>query len=235
MATVLIVSGILTSDLGLLDTFLSKPQKDHLDDWVLRIWNFLSDARRFSLIGWLLRREYQIVFFVIACSITGTYFFSMLRHLEVKNATDVGAIVAFLVAIAVGWLVGVALLRRIFNSRAAPALAIVYLLCAVISWAILWSLTAWAALSAANTDVSPWGIELGDILFSVWVWIVGTGFVVVVFLSIAAAPLLVVTALQGLLFLSELIVRRIAESPKGIVMTLSGLATAIGAALKTFS
>jgi hypothetical protein len=75
----------------------------------------------------------------------------------------------------------------------------------------------------------------GDILFSVWVWIVATGLVVVVFLLIAAAPLLIVTALQGVLFLSELVVRRIAESPKGIVMTLNGLATAIGAALKTFS
>jgi hypothetical protein len=71
--------------------------------------------------------------------------------------------------------------------------------------------------------------------YALTVWLVYTGTVIQVFSFITSAPLLLVTIAQGLLFVAELVVRRLAEAPKGVVMAVSGIVTAIGAVLKALA
>jgi hypothetical protein len=225
VATALIIVGVLTGILGLLDIFLSITQKDKLDERVLVAWDWLSDAQRVSLLGWLLKPSYRVWFLIVATVIALLIFQSVFRDL-IDSETDTKKIIAVMLAAELtGLLVGYAILRHILAqpTKTAPIWAIGYL---ALTFAVLL-----AALEQAVSTVMSNTAE--NVPLNAWLVLsTATPFI---FSFITTVPLLVIVILQAILFLAEAIVRKIAESPKGIVMAFSGIATAIGGILKAFA
>lgn len=238
MATTLIILGVLTGALGIADIFLNDRQKRWIDLFVLKLWNWLSDAKQRSLTGWLLKTDYQTRFQVVAVLIslafvashlTGEYATSpSMRRLEYPNAT-------WLLVTLFAVLLGVWIGRRFQQVylKGNPKTATIWAIVGYLSTTIFW-------ISLMNFAVRHIGPTMFDVYASPYAYLVYTflalaGLVVQIFCWVACLPLLIVSLLQALVYLAEGFVRRIAEAPKGVVVTLSGLATAIGACLKAFS
>ncbi|WFU77400.1 hypothetical protein QA645_22870 [Bradyrhizobium sp. CIAT3101] len=227
MATVLIVSGVLTGALGLLDIFLSEAQKSKLDNWTLRVWDWLSDAKKFSLIGWLLRPSFRIWFSGI--SIASAFALFLRGTVDPSDFDWVSEALRSIGQLAVGalsgcmtgWLMQRHILSR--SSRTAPIWAIGY-------FAIAITLFLYATYLALGGVMSNPPLSTGFSIFLDWAF--PFTMTLFTFSAITTLPLLVITIMECVVFCAELIVRRIAESPKGVVLGCSSIATAIGAFLK---
>jgi hypothetical protein len=140
IATALIFTGIITGVLGVLDIFLSKNQKDAIDGYILRFWDWLSDAQKFSLVGWLLNPAFRVWFALAAGGITTVaallFLFQNGFSFERGAWRLTGIVVA---AVAVGGGIGIAATHLILgrSPKAAPIWAIIYFVLALIGWVFL--------------------------------------------------------------------------------------------------
>jgi hypothetical protein len=154
------------------------------------------------------------------------------RILSTRGLVLAGAIFA---GILTGGPIGVLMLRHILSrsSKTGFLWAAFYLLliagAAVALFPVVMSEFTTARIGAFLNPRPPNFPRLGLSL-----WALYSLMVVVLYWLVAALPVVMVGVAQSILAVSEFIVRKIAESPKGVIMGLSGLLTSVGGILRAF-
>lgn len=209
---------------------LSEKAKSKLDLAVLRVWVWLSDARKVSLTRWAQRSSLRPLF-LIAAILWAIFCWWFWGDRFRPNLSTVGILLlAVCLGGWLGWLVLNAILRR------SPRTAALWALGCLIAVSILGSSLVDVFLAINDKYFEYIRLHELQIAYELAVYsILLMGGTIQTFCLIATLPLLVVATLQLLLFVLERFVRKIAESPKGAVMALSGIATAIGTILKSFA
>lgn len=235
MAIALIITGCVTGLLGLLDIFLSEPAKAELNLVMIRLWAWLSDAKKVSWPSYFLHPEYRGL--LLAIPVIGTivqfsynlYNVSSIIDLRVVGPRDWSVVIGATVAgICLAWALARYLLRNI------PHISLrSYLFATTLPF---WLLLLSGGLMLSSSFLEWHGFPRlhfttlwsGVVLFAVSRTSIEFAFIIVL-------PLIALLILQWALSVVERFVRTIAESPKGVVLTLSGIATAIGTGLKAFA
>jgi hypothetical protein len=230
--------------LKVLDVLLSDKQKKWLDDYTLRVWHWLAQAKRKSLLNWL-QRHYQSIAWtgVVLVSVYMTWAF------EKALAPLPQVIMIALCIFAVGLVFGLKIIRV---TLAAPTLfraviratiiVVVTLAPAAIFFALVQAFNGdlIGLVKAYATAAVAHQLTLGLALFALfylWALIlcVHLTVIAVIFWVVVALPLLTIYLLTVVLFCCEFIVRRIAEYPKGPILAGSALLGAIAGILGAMS
>jgi hypothetical protein len=250
LGTVLIVFGVITGALGILEkVILSKEQKASIQNWTIRAWAWLDDAKKHAWIEWLLRYGYKAVGLVLVfvfCSIqlfAVLYLFStdsFIRNLNIELPQIILGIAFSFVLIAIpvtiGGLIGKVCLQSLFRGSAASrragaifsaagllgALGCVKLLYGVHGSELARRLSPPSSLTIDQAAFETMWYGMSYILLGI------------VILS-AIGPTVLVFFAMALLYFIELILRKLAEASEGVVAAISALATGSGAILKAFA
>jgi len=226
-----------------LDMFLSSKQKTWIEDHLIRLWHFLSEAKQYSLIGWLRHRCGVITWsaVLLATALTGWMFRSALMPLP-----QVSALIPALVIFGLGLWFGRKVVRVTLNATSLPwavSRASIFLIIALAPFtifaAIVWLFEpAFRSMATSfATSIATNQGDLGSALFAlayVWTYVLSvqwTALALIFWISVAV-PLSAIYALTVFTFILEFIVRRLAEYPKGPVLAGSVLLGAVGALLK---
>jgi hypothetical protein len=242
IASILLICGIVTGILGLLDIFLTEAQKETLNNLTVRAWDKLDDAQRISLVGWLRKPDYRR-WFAFAATLIGAIITAW--DLQSDSAwltfSVIGVLytacifVSFVVGVLIGWMVLVHVLKGGNPVVVAFRLSLYFVGCFIIVPIIVLSRIGRVA---AALDLEMWLTQStlsGLIELAWWLFLVDMLLVVYVFWLTATLPLILVSAAQAFLFATEFLVRRIAEAKKGVVLAISGILTSIGAIMKAMS
>lgn len=237
IATFLVVCGVATGFMGLLDMFLSGSQKQAFADCIVKCWDRLHEAHRFSLYGWLFQPGFRVWF--VAAPTTVILGAAVLILLSgggrVLSARGLGLAVAIFAAILTGGPIGMLMLRHILSrpSKTGILWAALYLLLIVGAAAailpIVMSEFMTARIGAFVNPRPPNVLRMGLSLWAFYSLVV-----ILLYWLVAALPVVIVGVAQIMLAVSEFTVRKIAESPKGVIMGMSGLLTSVGGILRAF-
>jgi hypothetical protein len=227
----LIVCGIVAGALGLLDIFLSDKHKKRIQHLSLVAWNRLHEASRLKLLVLFLqsRKKFWITIAALVMLIVSLGIGALFIGKPVLKYWTIW--VPMVAIVVVGGGVGRMMLLHILSCRGAFSLLIglgyVALLagCLVLVSAVVHSY--WPELLKLTKENYP-----GGHVIALFGFVIYTNTYLLIFALIAVVPLLVLYVLEMCLLLSEVVVRRIAESPRGMVMATSGLLTSVGGILK---
>jgi hypothetical protein len=224
IATILIVFGAITGALGLADILGGDPWRKKMSDWTILAWNKLDNAKKDSILRWLLKSRVGNVIGVLALAII--VFGSLYLASRVWYVGTIAPAVIIVLAIlgALAGRYGVALLLH--PNRTTEVMQLVAFV--VVLTALVWYGTIFIAY-ITEPPFRPMAANVGHALF-VYSFVTGAA----VFWAVGVLPTTLVLASMGVLWIAELLTRRIAESPKGVVMALAGVITAVGAVLKAF-
>jgi hypothetical protein len=237
IANFLIVVGILVALTPVLDLLMSESQKRVLEQRVLSAWNWLDDLKKVSLVGWLRNRVVQVLlgFIALAVAALWMYFF----YFEIMPVVE--------------YILG-------YENPVSGETVDILLYLLYASFALMTAFALWAgpklikiilrptkarqvfsrAFVIGAFIFSPWILiflpfELADALVSVLVvWLYGAT-LLTVYWAAATLPLLFAYTTTTLRHFSELVVRRIAEYPKGPTIAFGVVSGAIGGLIKAFS
>ena len=195
-----------------------------MSDWTILAWNKLDNAKKELILHWLLKSRVGSVIGVLALAIIvfGSLYLASRVWYVGTIAPTVIVVLAILGALAGRY--GVALLLHPNRTREATQLVAFV----VVLTASVWYGTIFI-LYITEPPVVPMAANVGRALF-VYSFVTGAA----VFWAVTVLPTTLVLASMSVLWIAELLTRRIAESPKGVVIALSGVITAVGGALKAF-
>jgi len=227
IANVLTALGVAVTLLGVLDLLLSEQQKKTISDQTIRLWARLDDWKRFPVLSLLKQKKIQylltlsVMALVTVSNLSFTYWLVAPDLLFSKNMVTplgiqigiwiIAAIIGFKI---VAWtLQGAGQFRILLRLAAAP----------VIVTALTSAGAAILILIMSLYDPNSVGfVTLMSLIFAI-----NLTAILVVYWLFAAVPLLLISLARALLFSSELLVRRIAENPKGPILAVSALFTII--------
>jgi hypothetical protein len=222
--------------LAVLDVFLSDTQKQWLGDRTVRLWHWLAEVKRHSLLEWLQSYRRLIVW-------TGVILVSIYMAWAFEKALGPITQVALITLgiFGIGVLFGLKIIRSILRAPSlfravirATIIVAVTLAPVIIFYGSVYAFQdtflglakEFAASVAAHTPT------LGLALFALsFLWglilCVHLTVIAIIFWLVVALPLAVTYLVSILLFCSEFVVRRIAEYPKGPIFAGSLLLGAI--------
>ena len=250
IADAAIVVGILFFVLTLLEIFLGESQKRWINDKVLFLWLWLSEAKKQSLLEWFRKRYRSIA--SVAVLLASAYAAWAFRNAVIPSPA-VSAIALALVTIGIGFWFGLKIIRltihatsllsaflraSLFVGIAVMPLTIFFVIVLAFKDAFLSMATSYAnsVATGAPATLGTLGAALSMLLF-LWAYVFSVHLTVLalIFWVTVAVPLLVIYGVSALLLITELIIRRIAEYPKGPILAISSLLFAVGALLKALS
>jgi hypothetical protein len=247
IADAAMVVGILFFVLTSLEIFLSDAQKRRVGNKLLYFWFWLSEAKRWPLLDWLRKRHRSVA--SISVLLASVYAAWAFRNAVIPSPA-VSTIALALVIIAIGFWLGLKIVRRTLHApsllsaflRASLFVVIALTPLTIISITVLifkdtfLSLTSSFANSIAAGGQPTLGVALFALCFlGAYVFSVHLTVLALIFWAAVAVPLTLIYTLSGVLFISELIVRRTAEYPKGPILAISTFLFAVGALLKVLS
>lgn len=222
--------------LALLDVLLSDKQKQWLDHHTLRLWNWLDDAKRKSLLNWLQGHHRLIVWSgVVLVSIYMAWAFE-------KALAPLTQVIPIAVCIfAVGLFFGLKIVRNILRASSlfravvrATVIVIVTLAPAIVFFGSVYHFQQdflglakeYANAATAHALTLPLALFA---LFYIWALVlcVHLTVIAIIFWLVVALPLAAIYLVSIILFFAEFLVRRIAEYPKGPIFAASLLLGAI--------
>jgi hypothetical protein len=232
---VLFVAGVIAAALSLLDLFLSDKQKASLANTSLNIWNWVDEAKRVSIFGHFVTPKWQRIVMLMsaAIGILGiSYYLTTIWSPGVREVVLV--IIITIVSLYIDW----NFFHRVIGYISASNSAIAYTLksCAVMlaCGLIAGTVHKVGALLFINLPyyigwslVIPLGIVILLMLF------LFAQVFIILLISVGVAILIFLTYV--LLYPLEIIMRRIAEYPKGPILAVSTLAAGIAALAKVFT
>jgi hypothetical protein len=220
--------------LALLDVFLSNKQKQWLDDRTVRMWHWLADAKRKSLLDWLQGHRRLIAWGGV---ILATIYMAWAFAKALAPITQV--IVVALCIFAVGLFFGLKIVRSILRGSSLFRVVVRATIIVVITlapfvvffgsvYAFQGDFLALANEYAVAGDTLTLGLALFGLFFiSGLILCIHLTVIAIIFWSVVALPLAVIYLISIFLFCSEFVVRRIAEYPKGPIFAASLLLGAI--------
>jgi hypothetical protein len=215
-----------------LEIFLSEQQKRWLDRKVLQLWNWLDDCKRISLLAWLKQKVLPLRVFSIAMLLSCAFILWVWWKSQSPNdPTELYGTIAVLLLLAsiFGSLIIRSSLRSTTLLRALLRITVYAVVCLTPFYAFLY----WTAGHQALLTVRP--LTVLQILYVLGFFAVTifTAFMLI-FWSTVAVPILSLYLTGLLLFVSEFVVRRIAEYPKGVLIAMSALMASLFAFVRVF-
>jgi hypothetical protein len=213
VGSTLITLGTIVSVLVLIDMFLARTYKESLSKVVLRMWFWLDELKRHSLLTWMHKPKVQLALigFAYICS---SAFMGLMRA---GNPFVIGCLLFIAVtarplmnlALRLGWPVQFGLLG-LFSVQVTHTEYVLEFASAAIKW----------------IGEDHWWVYIAVLIpvFLLWFY--------TIFLFITVSPMVICQAATAVVWLVELFVRRIAEYPKGPVLALSAMLGSIAAILK---
>jgi hypothetical protein len=228
IANLLIVTGFISGVFGMLDAFMSDQQKKSVEMLTLRAWYRLNNAKRVTTSDWLFRKENRGwlvgITVVIFAAFALPLFFTNFIRLDEDPWHTLGTLFVVLVFSILGAVVGRIVLLVVLNGKQGWIAAKVSLLALVLP-AALYGFDKTCSSCVGHTNIA---VEL------LYLTVMTVLAVPLVFLIIAALPVGVVRIAVLVLTVSEFVVRKIAEYPKGVVLAISTIVTGVGGVLKAF-
>jgi hypothetical protein len=241
--TLIFLVGAVSLATTLLDIFLSDKQKTRLDELSVSIWNWVDEAKRVSIFRHFMRPKWQRIFTAISCIIGLSFLF-----LPLINAT-VGLLFSgtqeILTPLIVVALLMLTMLPALFlNWKLFPPV-LSYI--ASSNNILVYIVRAFVATAAAALAIfmSLWNEQVRSLVFShhrnnadfiakllifAMLLPLDVFFIQSFIISFLAFTVVILILLAYIvLYPLELVLRRIAEYPKGPILAVSALATAIGA------
>ncbi|HZR89971.1 MAG TPA: hypothetical protein VFB02_24465 [Bradyrhizobium sp.] len=230
IATAIIIFSAIVFLMTTLDILLSPKQKDAIQLRTLRLWNWIDDVKRLLPLHALRERGERLFKNKIVQDVAGfAFLLALLLFLFQGPRFEtglkfIGSLIAeaFFLAFSLGtmWLVLTSINFLLSAALWWDVLVRAFVICAA------WWLWAYRFLPYLMPQVeysllyfaylSLFGITIGAAVIP------------------ATVPILAAVLLSGLLTVSETLMRRLAEYPKGVILGVSGLAGAISGALKLF-
>jgi hypothetical protein len=237
LADILIYLGIATAGMTLLDLLLSDRRKQNISELILRVWNYVDDASRTSLVDWLRRRRrkaWHIVIFLLVAAIVPAGLIIWVDHRAIFSVETLGLVsgfyaLLFFTIILSGFYALKGLAYALDADSPAYILfrAIWYVLVASsISIAILYFAMRLLDYPSYSGMLSLILTLLAMLLFTI---------IFTILFTLVIAPLAIAYLIQFGLICSEFVVRRIAENSKGPLLAVSLLIAAVGTILKVFA
>jgi len=239
LANTLLAMTAIVAVLTFGDLILSSPQKQKISDCTIRLWNWLDEMKRLSFLRWLESRALQRRLILIASLISVVplsyllFDFARGALASVRFETeDLWELIEWAKYIVIGTVFGVwlgphlvsFLLNGITARQVLRRVAITFLTVAV-------PIAAFALWLVYDTDGHEvhvyWSLMAMLFVFPI-------EFAMAVFWLMAFIPLIGVYSLGAGLGLSEFVVRRVAENPKGPILAASAMIAAILAIFKAF-
>jgi hypothetical protein len=244
--TATITVAIFFGCLALSDIFLSDPQKKWIEDRILRLWLWLAEAKQYSILDWL--RQYYRWIVGIAVLLVSSYVSWIVwstittnfdNHKTLRSAIDTALFGAAISALGLWY--GFNIVRATLRSRSllsATLRATIFVVIALLPLVIIGAIAprfAQSILPSLLTSQPKPGIAIAQLL-TIVVLIASVHFTAIslIFWATVAGPLLLVNALTILLLISEFLIRRIAEYPKGPILAASAIVGVIAAIIKAF-
>ncbi|TBF85829.1 hypothetical protein [Rhizobium leguminosarum] len=225
LTTLLVYVSALVAALAILDFLVSDKQKERLSDVVLRIWNRLDEMKQFSLLDVIRRpavRRAAIVVATVLANCISWYLFVNFWGLHAVFSS-VSDIVPFVIAALLGLSLGVAMLNVMFRAKKLWWLALVstifFIVPASLSVATIGLDFYFSSLVRQNMEY----IFLYEIYMYTSDLLAFLTFTTFLFWIIPAILFIVVYGSIFLLLVSEFLVRRVAEYPKGPILAASAL------------
>jgi hypothetical protein len=239
----LVASTSLLVIFTLLDIFLSDNQKHRLQIQALHLWSWLDDAKRRSLLRWLQDRSRLLT--VIAVTLATPYAVWVATN-ALRRSFDAGVITIALVLFSLGLLIGLKVIRitlrapTLFWATVRATLFVLLITMPIVAFFLLAYHFKEMLLDMAHSYTS--GVAAGKLRLvdavSALLFIFGYVFVVhctviaLIFWVTVTGSLLVIYTITIMLFVAELITRRIAEYNKGLLFAGIALMTALAPLLK---
>ena len=227
----------------LLDIFLSDSQKHRLQFQTLRLWNWLDDAKRRSLLRWLQDRSRVVT--VIAVTLATPYA-GWVATDALRRSFDAGVITIALVLFLLGLFIGLNIIRvtlrapTLFRATVRATLFVLLVATPVVAFFLLAYHFEDLLLNMAHNYTS--GVATGQLrlvdaisallLIFGYVFVVHCTAIALIFWATVTGSLVVIYTITILLFVAELIARRIAEYNKGLLFAGIALMTALATLLK---
>lgn len=238
LANVILVLSASVGVLALLDLLLSEQQKSGIADYTLRFWALLADLKKLRFADFFRNLFVRIGLALLATGVilTGLFFASpilvpllMVFSMTMGEALNIAILFLSLLLITIIVIIGAVWLgQKVIFLVLRPAHELYVAVRAVVTGAILIFLSA---AFVENLDRLPEGsLFLPVLLFLFYVSLASV--MLLVYWGSAVLPLLFAYAATVALFVLELVVRRIAEYPKGPILALSAACGGIAAALK---
>jgi hypothetical protein len=230
ITSALLMMSVTVAILSLVDLALSDAQKKRISDQVIRLWNWLDDMKQLSFLNWLRARPAQRLFIIAASlisvqSVSPFFIEAFLVDLPPDEFwNSIITLIILLLGTAFGLWIGPIIVSYLLQSNASIQFlwrSFKLLLLVIMPDAVL---LIFAVSSFAEYDVSSlsyFALLLHPLSVSL-----------LAFWAIAFIPLVIVYIISAVLWVSEFIMRRVAENPKGPVLAISALFTAILAIFK---
>jgi len=231
LASALIVLSLTVTVLAVLDFLLSETQKKLVADTVIATWNILDEARKWSFSDWLKNPRaswwFAISFGLSAALSQAAMMPTIMKYHELAGeGFPRHAWIPLLFLGAVSGLIFTLITRPIFSRLLKLGKRLWYVL--IVASALYGLAFTSLAYSDTNSDLQTFGLAV--------YLVVGmpTGILLMVLFMIFFARFLAYIA-SGVLFVGELIVRRIAEYPKGPIIAISAIFGGVVSLVKIFS
>jgi hypothetical protein len=242
----LLASASLLLVFTVLEIFLSDNQKHRLQIQTLRLWSWLDEAKKRSLLRWLQDRSRVLT--VIAVTLA-TLYAGWVAADALRRSFDAGVIIIALVLFFLGLLIGLNIIRvtlrapTLFWATVRATLFVLLVFTPVVAFFLLSYQFKDLLLNMAHNYAS--GVATGQLrlvdAISALLFIFGYVFVVhctvlaLIFWATVTGPLVVIYTTTILLFVAELIARRISEYNKGVLFAGIALMGALATLLKVLN
>jgi len=226
--------GFAATIIACLDIFLSEAQKKWLDKRAFQFWNWLDDCKRVSLLAWLRKLPRLLVFFV-AILLSCAFVFWIWRASPTPRGDPTEFYGMIVVLLLLASIFGTLIIRSALKSTTLPRALLRITIYAVLCLTPFYAFLYWtSAIQPLLLPVRP-PVTLLQLLFvlSFFAVTIFTAFMVI-FWSAVAVPIISLYVIGLILFVSEFVVRRIAEYPKGVLIAMSALMASLFAFVRVF-
>jgi hypothetical protein len=245
LADIIIIGGIFTAVVGSLDLLLSEKQKESFSRQVLRTWSRIDDLKiAFSRI-WARRADesFQIVTagllaLILAMNVIYHVYRQVVRIVDGEHVMNFWGDLILFAGMQAGaiWLADKLMIEFTLRATTIYRAAVRVSLMAIpvfIASLVTVALVADAGRRAGSLTYrfSNWD----ELLLVVYPIMITLGAVATLFWTILALPILMMAVLSAMLFVGELILRRVAEYQKGPIIGASLLFALVGGIYKSLS
>lgn len=224
----------------LLDIFLSDGQKARLSEWSVRTWNWVDELKRKPLAQYFSSLRWQTVATIIALT-PGIgwpllYLYRYLRPFDTSNITDTTLVLLLcILACLINWRIFTDIMRYLstvrnhFEYMTKICLVLIAILLGFFAVGpLVMALYEHNYLFAWSLSFLPYWFSLFVLALAAWIFMLLLYQFMIVG-GFAAGVIILIGLAYAVLYPLELILRRIAEYPKGPILAVSALAAAIGA------
>jgi hypothetical protein len=229
---------VLCVAIALLKLGLGETQKNEFELKFTRVWNWLDDAKSYSLFEWI-RRYYKWIVGA-AILIESVYVAWIVRSAFAVNAggrpatLTIGIIIA-----AISFWLGLKIIRATLRARSLgiallrATLLLAFAFAPFFLIAVAPTFKIWVLPSLLSPTPTV-GIALFQLLtISLYILSIHCTAILLIFWLAVAAPVALLYALSGMLYISEFTVRRVAEYPKSL-LSVGAVFGGVATLLKVF-